>query len=105
MITLLHRLRYPLLAALALAMALRWPGMRAAVDNNLSIWFLEGDPALRSYRAYQQRFSNDEVVVIVVRDSAQTLLTAANQRRLGGVGVVYARLNELSQRDFGFFLG
>ncbi len=59
MIDLLHPLRYPLryplLATLALAMALLWPGVRAAVavDNSLSIWFLEGDPALRSYRAYQ----------------------------------------------------
>ncbi|WP_223649128.1 efflux RND transporter permease subunit [Hymenobacter psoromatis] len=94
MIDLLHRLRYPLLAALALAMALLWPGVRAAVavDNSLSIWFLEGDPALRSYRAYQQRFGNDEVVVIVVRDSAQTLLTPANQRRLAELSAALGRL-------------
>ena len=94
MIDLLHRLRYPLLAALALALALLWPGVRAAVavDNSLSIWFLEGDPALRSYRAYQQRFGNDEVVVIVVRDSAQTLLTPANQRRLAGLSAALGQL-------------
>ena len=94
MIDVLHRLRYPLLAALALAMALLWPGVRAAVavDNSLSIWFLEGDPALRSYRAYQQRFGNDEVVVIAVRDSAQTLLTPANQRRLAELSAALGRL-------------
>ena len=94
MIDLLHRWRYPLLAALALALALLWPGVRAAVavDNSLSIWFLEGDPALRSYRAYQQRFGNDEVVVLVVRDSAHTLLTPANQRRLAALSAALGRL-------------
>jgi len=94
MIDLLHRLRYPLLAALALAMVLLWPGVRAAVavDNSLSIWFLEGDPALRSYRAYQQRFGNDEVVVVVVRDSARTLLTPTNQRRLAALSAALGRL-------------
>ncbi|MGI4762392.1 MAG: efflux RND transporter permease subunit [Janthinobacterium lividum] len=213
MIPTLHRWRYSLLGLLALALGLLWPGVRAAVavDNSLHIWFLEGAPALRSYRAFQQHFGNDEVVIVIVRDSAQTLLAPANQRRLaelstalealpavrsvlgpaavrtahsglggptpllavgldsaalrralagqptlrgqlfspdfrtarllitlrnapdfdarrgailgqvrgvvgryfapgraawlGGVGVVYARLNELSQRDFGFFLG
>ena len=94
MIDLLHRWHYPLLAALALALALLWPGVRAAVavDNSLSIWFLEGDPALRSYRAYQQRFGNDEVVVLVVRDSAHTLLTPANQRRLAALSAALGRL-------------
>ena len=94
MITALHRWRYPLLAALALALALLWPGVRAAVavDNSLSIWFLEGDPALRSYRAYQQRFGNDEVVIVVVRDSTHTLLTPANQRRLTDLSAALARL-------------
>lgn len=80
-----------------------------AVDNSLRIWLLEGDPALRSYRAFQQRFGNDEVVIIAVRDSAATLLTPANQRRLDALSTALpalpARLNELSQRDFGFFLG
>jgi hypothetical protein len=80
----LHRWRYGLLALLlALAVGL-WPGVRAAVqvDNSLSIWFLEGDPALRSYRTFQRLFGNDEVVIVAVQDSATSLLTPANQRRL-----------------------
>jgi predicted RND superfamily exporter protein len=80
----LHRWRYGLLALLlALAVGL-WPGVRAAVqvDNSLSIWFLEGDPALRSYRTFQRLFGNDEVVIVAVQDSAAPLLTPANQRRL-----------------------
>jgi predicted RND superfamily exporter protein len=80
----LHRWRYGLLALLlALAVGL-WPGVRAAVqvDNSLSIWFLEGDPALRSYRTFQRLFGNDEMVIVAVQDSATSLLTPANQRRL-----------------------
>jgi predicted RND superfamily exporter protein len=94
MILTLHRWRYPLLGLLALALGLLWPGVRAAVavDNSLHIWFLEGDPALRSYRAFQQRFGNDEVVIVAVRDSAQTLLTPANQRRLDALSAALAAL-------------
>jgi predicted RND superfamily exporter protein len=82
MIELLYRLRYWLLGLLlALGVAL-WPGVRAAgqVDNSLTAWFLEDDPALAAYRTFQQRFGNDEVVVVVVHDSAG-LLTPAYFRR------------------------
>jgi predicted RND superfamily exporter protein len=94
MILTLHRWRYPLLGLLALALGLLWPGVRAAVavDNSLRIWFLEGDPALRSYRVFQQHFGNDEVVIVAVRDSAQTLLTPANQRRLDELSAALAAL-------------
>ena len=97
MITALHRLRYPLLAALALGLVLLWPGVRAAVavDNSLSTWFLEGDPALGSYRAFQRLFGNDELVIVVVRDSARTLLTPANQRRLAGLSAALAALPDV----------
>ncbi|RZK57056.1 MAG: hypothetical protein EOO59_09370, partial [Hymenobacter sp.] len=94
MITLLHRWRYPLLALLAALLVALWPGVRAAVavDNSLSIWFLEGDPALRSYRTFQRLFGNDEVVIVAVRDSAATLLTPGNQRRLVALSAELAAL-------------
>jgi len=63
-----------------------------AVDNSLRIWFLEGDPALRRYQVFQQHFGNDEVVVVAVRDSAHTLLTPANQRRLDALSTTLAAL-------------
>ena len=90
----LHRGRYWFLAGLLAALVALWPGVRAAVrvDNSLSIWFLEGDPALRSYRAFQRLFGNDEVVIVVVQDSAQSLLTAANQHRLAALSASLAAL-------------
>ncbi len=90
----LHRVRYWFLAALLSALLALWPGVRAAVrvDNSLRIWFLEGDPALRSYRAFQRLFGNDEVVIVAVRDSARTLLAPANQRRLAALSTALAAL-------------
>jgi predicted RND superfamily exporter protein len=90
----LHGGRYWFLAGLLAALVALWPGVRAAVrvDNSVSIWFLEGDPALRSYRAFQHLFGNDEVVIVAVQDSAQSLLTAANQHRLAGLSASLAAL-------------
>jgi predicted RND superfamily exporter protein len=45
------------------------------IDNSLEIWFLEDDPALVRYRAYQEQWGNDEAVVIGVFD-AQGVLRA-----------------------------
>jgi predicted RND superfamily exporter protein len=90
----LHRGRYWFLAGLLGAVLALWPGVRAAVrvDNSLRIWFLEGDPALRSYRAFQRLFGNDEVVVVAVQDSAQSLLAPANQHRLAALSTALAAL-------------
>ncbi|MBW1877778.1 MAG: MMPL family transporter [Deltaproteobacteria bacterium] len=38
------------------------------VDNAVTIWFVEGDPALEDYEAFQDTFGNDEVVVLAVHD-------------------------------------
>jgi len=90
----LHRGRYWFLAGLLGAVLALWPGVRAAVqvDNSLSIWFLEGDPALRSYRAFQRLFGNDEVVVVAVQDSAHSLLAPANQHRLAALSTALSAL-------------
>ena len=36
------------------------------VDNSLESWFLEGDPTLASYHAFQEDFGNDEVAVVAL---------------------------------------
>ena len=41
---------------------------RLPVDNSLEIWFLEDDPALLQYRAFLDRWGNDEAVVIALFD-------------------------------------
>lgn len=38
------------------------------VDNRIEIWFLEDDPALASFRDFQETFGNDEVVLVLLRD-------------------------------------
>jgi len=46
---------------------------RVGVDNAVDIWFPDDDPALVAYKAFQDDFGNDEVVVIGVRDDAGIL--------------------------------
>jgi predicted RND superfamily exporter protein len=84
MISLLSRGRRAFLALTLLAGAALWPGVRAAlaVDNSLAVWFLDGDPALQAYREFRQKFGNDEVIVVVLRDEQHTLLTPPNLQAL-----------------------
>lgn len=74
--TILYKSRYWLLLLTLVAGTFLWPGVQTAlkVDNSLTVWFLDGDPALVAYRDFQQRFGNDEVVIVMVNDD-QTLLT------------------------------
>ncbi|QJX45555.1 MMPL family transporter [Hymenobacter taeanensis] len=83
MISTLYKWRFLFLTFLVMTCVALWPGVRAGVqvDNSLSAWFLEGDPALVAYHEFQERFGNDEVVIIGVHDSA-TLLTPRNFQRL-----------------------
>ena len=60
------RLRWPLLLVLFPAAWLLWPHFEdaLAVDNRLTIWFVEDDPALQTYQQFQKVFGNDEVVAV-----------------------------------------
>ncbi|RDV14577.1 hypothetical protein DXT99_14360 [Pontibacter diazotrophicus] len=75
MLRLLHRFRYALLLLIAVVCVLLWPGVKSAlvVDNSLTVWFLEDDPALIPYRTFQERFGNDEVIILVVKDKKSLL--------------------------------
>jgi predicted RND superfamily exporter protein len=56
------------LAAAAVVVApLAAAGAGLAPDNSLSVWFVDDDPALADYRAFQREFGNDEVVVVAYR--------------------------------------
>lgn len=93
MIDLLHRFRYGFLALLLAAAVALWPGVRAAVqvDNSLEAWFLRNDPSLRAYQDFQQRFGNDEVVIVGIHDP-QTLLTPAYFARFRALSRALERL-------------
>jgi predicted RND superfamily exporter protein len=76
MLNILHKFRFLLLLLTLASCWLLWPGWQKALeaDNSLSVWFLENDPALEEYHKFQERFGNDEVVIVMVRDG-KTLLS------------------------------
>lgn len=79
--SLLVRRRWLFFAALLGVLLVLSPGVqRAAVpDNALTVWFLETDPGLRSYRAFQEAFGNDEVLLVLV-ESEDALADATLER-------------------------
>jgi predicted RND superfamily exporter protein len=63
--------RWPILVALVsicLGIGVYGIGVKKAYvpDNSLTVWFLETDPKLESYRDFQENFANDEVILIQV---------------------------------------
>lgn len=84
---LIYRFRYFLLALVLLLGALLFPHFKQAlaVDNSLTAWFVEDDPALQSYYRFQEYFGNDELVLLVLEDEA--LISPQ----------VHARLKDLEQ--------
>ncbi len=79
----LDKFKYWILGLLAVISVVLWPGVQHALelDNSISVWFMEDDPALVRYENYQQRFGNDESVVLVVQD-LDGILTQENIQRL-----------------------
>ncbi|NID10227.1 efflux RND transporter permease subunit [Fibrivirga algicola] len=76
--TILYKARYWLLLLTVVLGTFLWPGVQTAlqVDNSLTVWFLDDDPALVTYQQFKARFGNDEVVIVMVND-AQGLLNPA----------------------------
>lgn len=76
MILRVFKFRYFLLMLLGVAFFFLWPGFKRAleVDNSLKVWFLDDDPALVAYEAFQQRFGNDEVIIVFLKEE-ESLLT------------------------------
>jgi len=56
------------------------------VDNAVEVWFLDDDPALASYRDFQESFGNDEMVVLGVTGGAGGVLGAEGLTDLQAVG-------------------
>ncbi|MGL1885150.1 MAG: MMPL family transporter, partial [Reichenbachiella sp.] len=71
MINLLYSYRkFSLIFVLVLAAALTpWVQKGVRLDNSLKIWFLEDDPALEDYYQFQEAFGNDELVILMIKDS------------------------------------
>ena len=62
-----------------------WPAQQVRIDNAIDIWFSEEDVGLRAYREFQDRFGNDEVVVIALHQP-DGILTPNGVRLLRQVG-------------------
>ncbi|NIR31226.1 MAG: MMPL family transporter [Gammaproteobacteria bacterium] len=63
-----QRRRACALACAALTLAGAWQAAGVGVDNSLEIWFVDDDPALVSYRQFQETYGNDEAVVIAFHE-------------------------------------
>ena len=86
----LLRLRWLLLGLVCLLTAASLVGVsKLGVDNALDIWFVEGDPALQAYDAFQETFGNDEVVVMSLHQPGG-ILDEAGMARMQAVGDVAA---------------
>ncbi len=66
-----------------LAVGATVPGLEKAVvpDNSLTVWFLETDPQMAAYKEFQERFGNDEVVLLQVEEP-EGLFTPGAMARL-----------------------
>jgi uncharacterized protein len=53
---------------------------KPAIDNSLSIWFLEDDPALLAWDEFKEQFGNDEAVIIAATDPETVYSPAALAR-------------------------
>ncbi len=89
-----HRSRFPLLALILITGIWLYPQLQKAlkIDNSLTAWFIDSDPALEPYYQLQELFGNDEMVVLVletenVEDLFQAKLTNLIQDLVGDSNV------------------
>jgi predicted RND superfamily exporter protein len=84
----LHRSRRWALAGLMLVIGGLSAGLGPAMvpDNALDVWFVEDDPGLQAYDAFQTTFGNDEVVLVMVDagpDDPRGIFRPEIMRRIG----------------------
>ncbi|MEM6845120.1 MAG: MMPL family transporter [Bacteroidota bacterium] len=72
------------------------------ISNAIESWFVEDDPLLRTYQDFQQSFGSDEVITVIIHDTAgvinrNTLLamqkSISEMRKIEGVEEVYSLAN------------
>jgi uncharacterized protein len=89
-----RRLTLFLVALLTLGAAAA--GARVGVDNAVEVWFLDDDPSLLAYHDFQQRFGNDEVVVIAF-EPAGGVYSAENLELLRRVDIAVAAVDGIER--------
>jgi len=93
----LLRLRWLMVGVLCLLTAASLVGLsKLGVDNALDIWFVEDDPALQAYDAFQETFGNDEVVVLALHQPGG-ILNDAGMARIQAVGDIAASVDGIDR--------
>jgi predicted RND superfamily exporter protein len=91
------RLRWPLLALCVPVLGVSaWQATNVGVDNAVDVWFVEGDPVLDAYDAFQARYGNDEVVALAVHD-ADGVLDVDGFRRIDAVTRAAASIDGIAE--------
>jgi predicted RND superfamily exporter protein len=72
MVAFLIRFKWILAHALVLLVIAGIPHMKKAIipNNELNLWFVENDPALKAYQDFSARYGNDRLVMLLVHDTA-----------------------------------
>lgn len=71
----LHSFRYYILLFIIVALAFSFKGIQKAivVDNSLEVWFLENDPSVKDYNEFKEKFGNDEIIMLMLKDKQSML--------------------------------
>lgn len=75
MLEFFYNKRYILLITILITLLFSYKGLIKAVnvDNSLEVWFLEDDPSVLDYYAFQKKFGNDEIIMLVIKDNENML--------------------------------
>lgn len=85
LVRVLFAARWWLAALLAIVTLIAGVGLpRLQPDNSLEVWFVQDDPALEAYHAFQDIFGNDEVVAMVVH-ADEGIFTEAGLARVRAI--------------------
>lgn len=71
----LHSFRYYILLLIIIGIALGFKSIQKAiiVDNSLEVWFLENDPSVKDYNEFKEKFGNDEIIMLMLKDKQSML--------------------------------
>ncbi|HZA51574.1 MAG TPA: MMPL family transporter, partial [Myxococcaceae bacterium] len=87
--------RWFLLAAVvAVTAGMAVGASRVGVENRLEVWFLDDDPALASYRAFQDAFGGEETVVVALH-RAGGILDGEGQRLVSDASAALRAIPEV----------
>ncbi len=71
----LYPFRYIVLLIILILAAFSINGIKKAivVDNSLEVWFLKDDPSVIDYNEFKQKFGNDEIIMLMLKDKQSML--------------------------------